>query len=40
MTPEDAQLIFESCLGLVLSCYMIGLGIGLVLRVIKSAIDR
>lgn len=39
MTPEEAQLIFDGCLGLVVSCYAIGLGIGLIIRALRSAVE-
>jgi len=37
MTAEQAQLIFDSCLSLVIIAYVIGVGIGLVLKILKSA---
>lgn len=39
MTPEEMTFIFESCLVAVVSMYMIGLGIGLVVKIIKSAVE-
>lgn len=40
MTPEEAQLIFEGCFALVASCYAIGLGVGLIIRLIRSAGEK
>jgi hypothetical protein len=39
MTPEEAQLIFDKCFEIVLVCYMIGFGIGLIIKTIKAAIE-
>lgn len=37
MTPEEAQLIFYSCAEVVIICYVLGMGMGLVIKLIKSA---
>lgn len=39
MTPEEMTIIFEGCFAAVVSVYMIGLGIGLVVKMIKSAVE-
>jgi hypothetical protein len=40
MTPDQVQALYEGCLSLVLSCYVIGLGIGLVIKLLRSAVDN
>jgi len=39
MTPEEAQAIFDGCLSLVVICYSVGLGIGLIIKIIRSAVE-
>lgn len=39
MTPAEIQILFEGCMALVISCYLIGLGIGLVLKILRSAVE-
>lgn len=39
MTPAEAQLIFDKCCEMVVICYMIGFGIGLIIKTIKAAIE-
>lgn len=39
MTPEQAQFIFETCMEMVVICYVIGFGIGLIIKTIKAAIE-
>lgn len=39
MTPEDAQLIFDVCLALPIMCYGIGVGIGWIIKILRSAIE-
>jgi len=38
MTPLEGQELFNQTLGLVLSCYIYGLGIGLGLKMFKQAL--
>lgn len=37
MTVEQVQLLFDSVFSLVLTCYCIGLGIGLIGRLMRGA---
>lgn len=39
MTPDQLQEIFEAGFNLVVNVYLIGLGIGLVIKIIKSAVE-
>lgn len=39
MTPEEMLLIFEGIFALVVGCYMIGLGIGLIVKIIRTAVE-
>lgn len=39
MTLEEAQVIFDACLSLPVICYAIAMGIGLILRVLRSAVE-
>jgi hypothetical protein len=40
MTLEEMQLVYESGFGLVVACYMIGLGMGLIFKIIKMAAQK
>lgn len=40
MTLADAQLIFEAVLQSVVTCYMIGFAMGIVIKVIWQALAR
>lgn len=37
MTVEQVQFIFDSVFTLVLTCYVIGMGIGLIIKILKDA---
>ena len=39
MTVAEMQSIFESTLSITVSIFLIGYGIGMVIRLIKSAVD-
>lgn len=40
LTLEEVRQIFEGCFTLVLSCYAIGLGIGLIKKVFLAAVEK
>ena len=40
MTPDDMQLIFEAGFQLVVSCYLIGFGIGIICKVLWQALEK
>lgn len=40
MTPAEAQEIFDKCLEIVLVCYMTGMGLGLIVKMIKAAVEH
>jgi hypothetical protein len=40
MTPEEAQAIFDAFFWMVLTCGFTGYGIGLILKLIKSASEK
>jgi hypothetical protein len=40
MTVEEMQIVFEGGMQLVITCYMVGFGIGMILKVIKMAMER
>lgn len=40
MTPAEMQLIFEETLSLVVTIFMIGYGLGMIIKLLKSAVDE
>jgi len=40
MTPEEMQIIFEGGFQLVVTCYLIGFGIGIIVKVIWQGLQR
>lgn len=40
MTPEEMQVIFEGGFQLVVTCYLIGFAIGIVVKVFWRALDK
>jgi hypothetical protein len=40
MTIDQMQSIFESTLSITVSIFIIGYGIGMIIRLIKSAVDK
>ena len=40
MDVEQMQEIFEAGFQLVITCYMIGFGIGIILKVLRSAVEK
>lgn len=40
MTPEEMQIIFEGGFQLVVSCYLIGFGIGMICKILWQALEK
>jgi hypothetical protein len=40
MTADQVQFIFEGMAGLVVTAYLIGLGMGYIIKLIRSAVDK
>lgn len=39
MTPGEMQQIFEATLQIIITIFCVGYGIGIIIRLIKSAVD-
>lgn len=38
MTIEDAEIIFVTCMGLPIIAYMVGLGMGYIIKIIRNGL--